>query len=140
MIFDIKGLGGVKASDKSKAKSKISNVDGALFADLLENAQATQQTPNEHGVVSDLGLPSGFIPVEDHLPRDAKGQAREMLKTLQSIAQDALSGAPVEATQRLQQLSEQSDAVPMQDLNDDQKRVLDELRTRAAVETAKLKS
>ncbi|RYG58871.1 MAG: hypothetical protein EON60_12095, partial [Alphaproteobacteria bacterium] len=73
---------------------------------------------------------------EEDLPRDAQGQARELLKTLKGLAEDALSGSPTAAVSRLEQLAGSFDENA---LSAEQKKVLDEVRTRAAVEVAKLK-
>lgn len=136
MVFDIKGLGGVKGADKAKAKAKSGGVGGPSFADLLDEAQGTEAADTAAPVVGGLGLPAGFIPIEEDLPRDAKGQARELLKTLQGLAEDALSGSPTAAVGRLEALAADVDETA---LTAEQKRVLDEVRTRAAVEVAKLK-
>lgn len=136
MIFDIKGLGGVKGADKTKAKAKTSGVGGPSFADFLDGAQETDAAATDAPVVGGLGLPAGFIPVEEDLPRDGKGQAQELLKTLHALAEDALSGSPTAAVDRLEAMAASVDESA---LNAEQKRVLDEVRTRAAVEVAKLK-
>lgn len=141
MIFDIKSLGGLKATEKSKAKSKTSNVGGPSFADMLDEAQGVDEASGMEspvsGVIGGLGVPAGFTAIEEDLPKDAKGQAQEMLKTLRSLAEDALSGSPTATVSRLEALAAEFDEST---LTAEQKKVLDEVRTRAAVEVAKLKS
>ena len=141
MIFDIKSLGGLKATDKSKAKSKTSSVGGPSFADMLDEAQgageATGMESPVAGVMGGLGVPGAFTAIEEDLPKDAQGQAREMLKTLRSLAEDALSGSPTNTVTRLEALAAEFDE---SNLTAEQKKALDEVRTRAAVEVAKLKS
>ena len=136
MVFDIKGLGGVKGADKTKAKSKTSSVGGTSFADMLDEAQAADATETGAAVSGGMAVAGGFAPVEDDLPRDARGQARELLKTLKGLADDALAGSPTAAVGRLEELAGSFDEAS---LSADQKKVLDEVRTRAAVEVAKLK-
>ncbi len=140
MIFDIKGLGGVKGADKTKAKSKTGAAGGPSFADMLDEAQAaggaTGMESPVAGVMGGLGVAAGFVPIEDELPKDAQGQAREMLKTLKSLAEDALSGSPTATVSRLEALARDVDESA---LTAEQRKVLDEVKTRAAVEIAKLK-
>jgi enamine deaminase RidA (YjgF/YER057c/UK114 family) len=136
MVFDIKGLGGIKGADKTKAKAKVSATGGPSFSEFLDEAQSAE-TPAEQAPLSGgLGVAGGFVPLEDELPKDARGQAREMLKTLQSLAEDALSGSPTSAVGKLEALAASVDET---NLTEEQKRALDEVRTRAAVEVAKLK-
>ncbi|RYG60965.1 MAG: hypothetical protein EON60_05310, partial [Alphaproteobacteria bacterium] len=93
-MIDIKGLGGVKGTDKTKAKAKTSGVGGPSFADMLDDAQAADGAANTESMAGNLPLAGGFVPLEEDLPRDAQGQARELLKTLKGLAEDALSGSP----------------------------------------------
>ena len=140
MIFDIKSLGGLKGADKTKAKGKTTSVGGPSFADMLDEAQeadgATGMESPVAGVIGGLGVQGGFAAIEDELPKDAKGQAREMLKTLKSLAEDALSGSPTATVGRLEALAAEFDEST---LTAEQKKALDEVRTRAAVEVAKLR-
>lgn len=139
MAFDIKGFGGIKGADKTKAKSKTSGVDGPSFAEFLENAQDAETTEDNAGLNGGMGggLAGGYVPFEEEVPKDAQGQAREMLKTLRSLAEDALSGSPTATVGRLEALAANVDET---NLTEAQKKALDEVRTRAAVEVAKLKS
>ncbi len=135
-MIDIKGLGGIKGADKTKAKSKTGSVSGSSFADMLEEAQAADASEAMAPVAGNLPVTGGFVPLEEDLPKDAQGQARELLKTLKGLAEDALSGSPTAAVDRLEQLAGSFDENA---LSAEQKKVLDEVRTRAAVEVAKLK-
>lgn len=139
MAFDIKGLGGIKGADKTKAKSKTGSVGGPSFADMLEDAQQTGGTAAEQSVAGLAPYAGGYVPgfEEEELPKDARGQANELLKTLKGLAEDALSGAPTQALGRLEAMTS---AVDESSLTPEQKKALDEVRTRAAVEAAKLKS
>lgn len=136
MIFKIDGTGGLKGVDKTKAKKPAGSVGGPSFADLLDEAQgvdAAEQAP----VMGGPALAGGYVPIEEELPRDAKGQARELMKTLKDLAGSALGGeSPAAAVQRLDALAA---GVDESLLTPEQKRVLDEVKTRAAVEVAKLK-
>ncbi len=136
MVFDIKGLGGVKSADKTKAKAKTGSVGGPRFADFLDEAQAADGAAEAAPVSGGMAVAGGFVAVEEDLPKDAQGQARELLKTLKGLAEDALGGSPTAAVGRLEQLAGSFDE---NSLSPEQKKVLDEVRTRAAVEVAKLK-
>jgi hypothetical protein len=136
MVFNIKGLGGVKDADKTKAKSKTGAAGGPSFSAYLDEAQGADDASEASPVNTGMGVASGFVPIEEDLPKDARGQAQEMMKTLKSLTEDALSGSPTSAAGRLEALAAQVDET---NLTEDQKRALDEVRTRAAVEVAKLK-
>jgi Class II flagellar assembly regulator len=135
-MVDIKGLGGIKAADRAKAKTRTGAAGGVSFADMLEDAQevaaAEASTP-----ASSLDLPAGFVPIEDDIPQNPRQQAQELLKTLKTLAEDAFSGSPTNTVDRLEQLA---NSVDESSLTTQQKDALDEARTRAAVEAAKLKS
>lgn len=139
MIFKIDGSGGTKATDKAKAKSKASTTGGPSFASLLEEAQQAAETDSAPVAGGGIGVAGGFVPLEEDLPRDAQGQARELLKTLKELAGDALSGSPTATTGKLEALANAA-AENESGLTDAQKRALDDVRTRAAVEAAKLKN
>lgn len=135
-MVDIKGLGGIKAADKTKAKARAGAAGGTSFADLLEEAQAVSGAEAATPTASS-DLAAGFLPLEDDLPQNPRQQAQELLKTLQALAEDALSGSPTHTVNRLEQLA---NSVDESTLTAQQKDALDEARTRAAVEAAKLKS
>lgn len=135
-MVEIKGLGGIKAADKSKSKARTGAVGGASFADMLEEAQSVESaaatTP-----VSSSDLAAGYLPIEEDLPQNPRQQAQELMKTLKALAEDAFSGSPTHTVNRLEQLA---NGVDESSLTPQQKDALDEARTRAAVEAAKLKS
>lgn len=135
MIFSVNGPKGPAATDKAKAKTRATSTGGANFADYLEAASHTDESAAA-APAAGVGL-GGFIPVEEDLPRDAQGQARELLKTLKALAEDAFAGSSTAAVGRLEQLAGNVDE---SGLNAAQKQALDEVRTRAAVEVEKLKS
>lgn len=139
MIFNIKGLGSAKGVDKTKAKTSTGATGGPSFAQMLEGAQHSEEVATDAPVEAyTSGFAGNYVPVDDEdFPKDAKGQAREMLKTLQNLAHDALSGSPTATVNRLEALAAEFDE---SNLSDEQKKALDEIRTRAAVEVAKLKS
>lgn len=134
MIIGVNGPKGPGAVDKAKAKARTGAAGGANFADYLEAAQGADEAAPVVGT-GGVGV-GGFIPVEEDLPRDAQGQARELLKSLKALAEDALEGSPTAAVGRLEQLA---GSVDERGLSSAQKQVLDEVRTRAAVEVAKLR-
>ncbi|PZP40614.1 MAG: hypothetical protein DI585_00665 [Pseudomonas fluorescens] len=136
MVFDIKSLGGLRGADKTKSKAKTGATGGPSFADMLDEAQDSGAAENASPLAPNFAVPGGFVPIEDELPRDAKGQARELLNTLKTLAEDALSGSPTATLDRLEALTRQVDEST---LTADQKQALDEARTRAAVELAKIK-
>lgn len=135
MIFGINGPKGPNATDKAKAKSKTGATGGPSFADLLDEASATGEAPAT-ATATGVGLPVGYLPLEDDQPRDGKKQAQDLLKTLRELAEDALAGSPSAAVEKLEKLAGNVDESK---LSPQQKAVLDEVRTRAAVEVAKLK-
>lgn len=135
-MVDIKGLGGIKAADKTKAKARAGAAGGVSFADLLDEAQAVSGAEATSPTASS-DLAAGYLPIEDDLPQNPRQQAQELLKTLQALAEDALSGSPTHTVNRLEQLA---NSVDESTLTVQQKDALDEARTRAAVEAAKLKS
>jgi enamine deaminase RidA (YjgF/YER057c/UK114 family) len=134
VIIGINAPKGPAAVDKAKAKPRAGGVSGANFADYLEAAQAGDEAAPV-AVAGGVGV-GGFIPVEEDLPRDAQGQARELLKTLRALAEDALAGSPTAAVGRLEKLAGEMDSSGM---NEAQRAALDEVRTRAAVEVEKLR-
>lgn len=133
MVLNIQGLKGPAATDKTKGKAKVGD-GGAKFAELLEAAQA-QETPSPAPAFG-LGVQVPVFGLEEEMPRDAKGQARELLKTLKDVADAALGGESVQRVERLAALAAEVDESM---LNGAQKEALAEVRTRAAVEVAKLK-
>ncbi len=135
-MVDIKGLGGIKAADKAKAKARTGATGGASFADMLEEAQSVNATEASSALASS-DVAAGFLPIEDDLPQNPRQQAQELMKTLKALAEDAFSGSPTNTVDRLEQLA---NSVDESSLTTQQKDALDEARTRAAVEAAKLKS
>ena len=133
MIDRINGPGGIKGTDKAKAKRKA---DGPSFDSFLHEAEAaTEAAPNE-AVASEMGLAGGYIPLEEY-PQNPREQARELLKTLRELAGEALGGEnPAQTVEKLSQMAEDMDT---SQLTEEQKRALEEVKTRAAVEVAKLK-
>ena len=135
-MVEIKGLGGIKAADKTKAKARTGAAAGTSFADMLEEAQAVSgaeaATPTASSDVA-----AGFLPLEEDLPQSPRQQAQELMKTLKALAEDAFAGSPTHTVNRLEQLTNSLDD---SQLTPQQKDALDEARTRAAVEAAKLKS
>ncbi len=135
-MVDIKGLGGIKAADRAKAKARTGATGGASFADMLEEAQSVEASAASVPT-SSSDLAAGFLPIEEDLPQNPRQQAQELLKTLKALAEDAFSGSPTNTVNRLEQLAS---SVDESSLTAQQKDALDEARTRAAVEAAKLKS
>lgn len=135
-MVDIKGLGGVRAADKAKAKARTGATGSTSFADMLEEAQmvsgAEAATPT-----SSSDLAAGYVPIEEDLPQNPRQQAQELMKTLKALAEDAFAASPTNTVNRLEQLA---NGVDESSLTQQQKDALDEARTRAAVEAAKLKS
>lgn len=134
MIFGVNGPKGPAAADKAKAK-KTGGAGGPSFASMLEEASHSD-TAGETFSVGSVGV-GAYVPLEDEMPRDAQGQARALLKTLKDLAEDAYAGEPTAAVGKLEALARDVDE---SGLNAQQKAALDEVRTRAAVEVAKLKA
>lgn len=136
MIIPVNGPKGPAAADKAKAKTRTGATGGPRFADFLDAASQADAAEVAAPAAS-TAVVGGFLPLEEDIPQDGRGQARELLKTLRSLAEDALSGSPTAAVTRLEQLA---GSVDESSLNAAQKQVLDEVRTRAAVEVAKMRS
>lgn len=139
-MFKIDTTGAIKATDKAKQKARTTAAGGPSFADMLEDAQQVESPAQTTPIVSTGALAAGFIPLEneDDLPKDTHGQARSLLQTLKDLASDALSGTPTAALPQLQALAE-AQGIDESTLSPTQKTALNEARTRAAVEAAKLK-
>lgn len=135
MIIGINGPKGPRETDKAKAKSKTGATGGPSFADFLSEASAAGETAAA-APAAGVGVPVGYLPIEDDVPQNGRQQAQQLLKTLRELAEDALSGSPSAAVSKLEALAS---SVDESKLNAEQKAVLDEVRTRAAVEVAKLK-
>ncbi|TKW61916.1 MAG: hypothetical protein DI628_04655 [Blastochloris viridis] len=135
-MVDIKGLGGIKAADRAKAKARTGAAGSVSFADMLEEAQAVESAAASTAT-SSSDLASGYVPIEEDLPQNPRQQAQELMKTLKALAEDAFAGSPTNTVNRLEQLVNNVDE---SSLTQQQKDALDEARTRAAVEAAKLKS
>lgn|GEM_PF-7006073 len=132
MIDRINGPGGIKGPDKSKAKRKT---DGPSFESFLEEAEGAG-APEQAAAPMQMGLPGGYIPLEEY-PQNPREQARELLKTLRELAGEALGGE--NTAQSVEKLAAMAGEVDESTLTEEQKKVLDEVKTRAAVEVAKLK-
>lgn len=139
-MFRIDGLGGVKETDKTKAKAKTGSSTGPSFASFLEEAQSADAPADPAPIAGAGGLASGYIPLENEedAPKDSRGQARALLQTLRDLANDALGGSPTSALPKLEALAK-AEGVDESTLTATQKTALDEARTRAAVEAEKLK-
>lgn len=138
MVYHINGPKGPAAAEKAKAKARTGAAGGPSFADALAEAQQaaageapTTATPLSAG----LTLP-GFLPLEEDLPQDTRGQTAQLLKQLRELADAALGGATKPNLAQLQQLASAT-ATDEAALTPQQRKAVDEVRTRAAVEAAK---
>lgn len=141
MVYHINGPKGPTATDKAKAKGRTGTVGGSSFADALAEAQqaGAGEAPSTAAPLSaGLTLP-GFLPLEDDVPQDTKGQTAQLLKQLRDLADAALGGATKPNLAQLQQLANAT-ATDEATLTPQQRKAVDEVRTRAAVEAAKQES
>ncbi len=141
MVIPVNGPKGPAATEKSKAKGRVGSVDGPSFASLLSAAEEAQSTEGAapQAPIAGLNLPT-YVPAnEDEIARDTKGQTAQLLQNLRALADAALGGNSKAALGALQTLAEAS-ATDEASLNAEQKQVLAEARTRAAVEAEKLKN
>ena len=139
MVIPVHGPQGPKTTDKAKAKARTGAAEGPSFAETLAAAEAADHpaasTPLP--LASGLALPS-YVPAnEDDVPQDTRGQTAALLKTLRELAEAALGGSATVNRSRLQQLAE-GHATDEASLTPDQRQVVNEARTRAAVEAAKI--
>ncbi len=140
MPFPISGTQGPKAAEKSKAKGAAGAVGGPSFASML--AGALSESPAETPAASSMGAAVATgLPVlhEEDIPTDTRGQASALMATLKELAGEALAGQPARGAAHLARLAEALGADEAQ-LTPQQKQVLNEARTRAAVEAEKQKS
>lgn len=137
MNFTIGGPGATKAADKTKKTTQKQGSGGTAFASLLEQAtQAGDVSPT----TTLAGVSTPFTPVDDgeERPKNTREQAKQLMKTLQQLAEDAFAQQPTQALADLQKTL--STTLPDRaSLTAEQTQVLDELETRAAVEAEKLK-
>lgn len=136
MNFPITGPGGVKQTDKNKSTSKKAGTGGAAFASLLQQAS---EAGDVTAATSPLAVTAPYTPMgdDDAPPQNPQEQARQLLKTLQQLAEDAFANQPTQALHNLQKNI--NAIVPHRDtLTPAQQQALSELETRAAVEAEKL--
>jgi hypothetical protein len=138
MNFVIVGPGATKAADKTKKTAAKTAAGGAVFASLLDGANAAAEAPLPT-TAGQLAAPYVPLDNDDPPPRNTKEQAHQLLKTLQQLAEDAMAGEPAHALQNLQRTLN-ANLPDRANLNAAQTQVLNELETRAAVEEAKLNS
>lgn len=106
---------------------------------MLEDAQQVDAPAQTTPIVSTGAIAGGFIPLdnEEDLPKDTHGQARALMQTLKDLAAGVVWQP--DALSQLEALAE-AKGIDESQLSAPQKTALDEARTRAAVEVAKLKA
>jgi hypothetical protein len=141
MPFPVTGTQGPKLAEKTKAKGATNAAGGPSFASLL--AGALEESPNaaESSPAASLGgtLATPLSVWEDDTPPpNTREQARSLMQTLKELAGETMAEQPPSHLERLQRLSEATGA-DENALTPQQQQVMNEARTRAAVEAAKRK-
>lgn len=140
MVQNITGPKPLSPAERKKALDKARAAGGPSFASLLEQAEAAGET-TEASPTSPTGPIGGQLaPIlgdEQNLPQSQQEQAAVLVDTLQSAAEDILSGSPTMAARKL---NAYLNAAPAEGapLTPEQQKALDEIKTRAAVTAAKL--
>ncbi|MFZ2587706.1 MAG: flagellar assembly protein FliX [Alphaproteobacteria bacterium] len=139
-MVDIKVGGPAAAQGPDKKKAVTRPHGGTAFASLLDAASET----DDAAPASSSGFANAYVPLDGlesdtpH-PRNARDQAKDLLDTLQNLAEDILAGQPSSAAAKLE-AALGVDVTDMANLSAQAKQVMDEISTRAAVAAAKMKS
>ncbi len=139
MVQNITGPKPLSPAERKKALDKARAAGGPSFASMLEQAGASGETA-ETSPASPMGSVGGQLaPIlgdDENQPKSQQEQAAVLVETLQSAAEDILSGSPSVAARKL---NAYLNAAPAEGtLNPEQQAALDEIKTRAAVTAAKL--
>lgn len=140
-MVDIKVGGPATAQGPDKKKDVKRPTGGPSFAHLLDDTSAA----SEASPTLRASFPQAYVPLEDATeddlthPRGAKRQARDLMDSLQTLAEDVLAGEPSQAAARLE-AALQAEVTDLATLSPEAKQVFDELSTRAAVAAAKANS
>jgi hypothetical protein len=135
MVYQINGPKGTTAAEKAKAKARAA-AGGSSFAAALAEAQAAAAPEAAMPFATNgLTLPA-FVPTDDVLNQNTQHQTAVLLKQLRELADAALGGGSRPDLHQLKELAHAS-AADEQSLTPQQRTVVAEVRTRAAVEAAK---
>lgn len=123
---------------KKKKSGEANTAEGSSFADLLSQAQTTEQTEARGGFGGgNSGQHAYHAPLHDQpVPQDAAERGTYMLQTLAQLEHDILSGSPTQAVHRLKKAL-QTQALHREKLSLHMQQLLDEIDLRASVEIAK---
>ena len=134
MFNKINGLGTTKGTDKTKKTGTATPTGGTSFAQMLE-AAGQADTEGNHDALKAPFVPA-YVPIapEELTPREA---GKKMLTTLEDLAADMMTATPGQSAAHLQNLLD--NLPPVDTLTPEQKKVWDELATRAATTLEKLK-
>ena len=133
MFGKINGLGGTKAADKTKKTAGAGPANGPRFADMLQAAEEAETPVTGQGGGT---FAPAYAPLDTEA-RDARQASRDMLETLEDLAADMMTATPSQKAAQLQAMVDNMPAV--EGLNPEQKKLMDELATRAAATLEKLK-
>lgn len=128
------GVSKSKKSNKSKKSSGVSFDKMVEKAGSVEDVEAAEAAQSVGGVGAVTGGMAGY-----EVPEDAEGRGQFMLEQLEDLEKDILSGRDSGAVYRLKQAIE-SEAVDIDQISPELRRILDEIEMRASVEIAKMEA
>lgn len=131
MDIKVTGPGGVKSTDKTKAKKKV---DGPSFSSFLDQTTASSEVNNVTAPASAFDSPVTLV--DENIPKEPGKHSAYLLDQLAELEKDILSASPTEAAANLQKALDQLPQT--HNLTPEQQAVMDEVQMRAAVELAKL--
>ena len=140
MDIKVTGPKGPQKTDKKKNANRSGKADGPSFASLVEAAstEGVESTQSANAVTGVTAQTHYQTPVgEESVPQEPKEHGAYLLKQLEELERDILSGSPTQAVQRLKNALEQS-PLDSATLTEKQRTILDALHLRAAVEVAKI--
>ncbi|MAI08807.1 MAG: hypothetical protein CMF61_07595 [Magnetococcales bacterium] len=123
---------------KSKKSNKSNKASGVSFDKMVESAGSVENVEAAEAA-SSVGSVGGVSGGSYGVPEDAEGRGQYMLNQLEDLEKDILSGKDSGAVYRLKQAIE-SEAVDVENISPELKKILDEIELRASVEIAKMEA
>ncbi|MEC8068031.1 MAG: flagellar assembly protein FliX [Pseudomonadota bacterium] len=134
----VDNTGKTQGVSKSKKSNKSQKSSGVSFDQLVEKAGSVENVEAAEAAFA-LGSVGGVEGNRYDVPEDAKGRGQYMLDRLEDLEKDILSGNDSGAVYRLKQAIE-SQAVDIDQISPELRRILDEIEMRASVEIAKMEA
>ena len=139
MGFKVTGPKGTGQVDKSKKAKRVDNVGGPSFESFLDETAATDAPESVSGsaglgdVITALPV---FIEEDEVIPQESHEHGVYLLEQLEELEKDILSATPSQTVEKLKQALALS-PLDSASLTEKQKKILDALYLRAAIEVAK---